>query len=65
MTDTSPTRRQSRFWLYGPVTLLAILAAAWSGFWFYAHGRVVGEPERSGMARERREIACDQALFAR
>lgn len=51
MTDTSPTRRQSRFWLYGPVTLLAILAAAWSGFWFYAHGRVVSELDKA-VARE-------------
>jgi hypothetical protein len=47
MTDTSLTRRQSRFWLYGPVALLAILAAAWSGFWFYAHGRVVAELDKA------------------
>lgn len=51
MTDTAPTPRRSRFWLYGPVTLLAILAAAWSGFWFYAHGRTVAEIDKA-LARE-------------
>ncbi|CAM5762776.1 DUF2125 domain-containing protein [Bosea minatitlanensis] len=51
MTDIPATRRQSRFWLYGPVTLLVLLAAAWSGFWFYAHGRVVAELDKA-LARE-------------
>ena len=51
MPDPSPTRRQSRFWLYGPVTLLAILAAAWSGFWFYTRGRVAAELDKA-VARE-------------
>lgn len=51
MTDIPLTRRRSRFWLYGPVTLLALLAAAWSVFWFYAHGRAVAEIDRA-VARE-------------
>lgn len=51
MTDTIPTRRQSRFWLYGPTLLLAILAAAWSVFWFYARGRAAAEID-AALARE-------------
>ncbi|MFJ5368203.1 DUF2125 domain-containing protein [Bosea sp. CER48] len=51
MTDTIPTRRQSRFWLYGPTLLLAILAAAWSVFWFYARGRAATEID-AALARE-------------
>lgn len=51
MTDTLPTRRQSRFWLYGPTLLLVILAAAWSAFWFYARGRVTAEID-TALARE-------------
>jgi hypothetical protein len=51
MTDSLPTRRHSRFWLYGPVMLLVVLAAAWSAFWFYAHGRAAGEID-AALARE-------------
>lgn len=51
MTDTLPTRRQSRFWLYGPTLLLVILAAAWSVFWFYARGRAAAEID-AALARE-------------
>lgn len=40
MTDPLPTRRRSRFWLYGPFMLLVVLAAAWSAFWFYARDRI-------------------------
>jgi hypothetical protein len=43
MTDPLPTRRRSRFWLYGPFMLLVVLAAAWSAFWFYARGRSATE----------------------
>jgi len=39
MTAPLPARRQSRFWLYGPVLMLFVLAAGWSAFWFYARGR--------------------------
>ncbi|SIR14409.1 DUF2125 domain-containing protein [Bosea sp. TND4EK4] len=51
MTDTLPTRRRSRFWLYAPFVLLVVLAAAWSGFWFHVHGRVVAEIDKA-LARE-------------
>ena len=40
MTDIAPARRNSRFWLYAPFVLLALLAFAWVGFWFYVRGRV-------------------------
>jgi hypothetical protein len=40
MTDIAPARRTSRFWLYAPFVLLAILAIAWSAFWFHVRGRV-------------------------
>ncbi|WP_306223039.1 DUF2125 domain-containing protein [Bosea beijingensis] len=51
MTDPLPTRRRSRFWLYGPFMLLAVLAAAWSAFWFYARGRIATEID-TALARE-------------
>lgn len=51
MTDTIPTRRQNRFWLYGPTLLLVILAAAWSVFWFYARGPAAAEID-AALARE-------------
>lgn len=51
MTDPLPTRRRSRFWLYGPFMLLVVLAAAWSAFWFYARGRVATEIDVA-LARE-------------
>lgn len=37
---------RSRFWLYLPFTLLAGLALAWCGVWYYAQGRVVAELDR-------------------
>lgn len=51
MTDTSLTRRRSRLGLYAPFILLILLAAGWSGFWFYVHGRTVAEIDRT-LARE-------------
>jgi hypothetical protein len=51
MTDPLPTRRRSRFWLYGPFMLLVILAAGWSAFWFYARGRIATEIDNA-LARE-------------
>lgn len=51
MTDPLPTRRRSRFWLYGPFMLLVVLAAAWSAFWFYARGRIATEIDVA-LARE-------------
>lgn len=41
MTDTTSGRRSSRFWLYAPFVLLALLAAGWTGFWFVVRGRVI------------------------
>ncbi len=35
----SATRRRSRFWLYAPLILVLLLAAGWTGFWFYAAHR--------------------------
>lgn len=51
MTDLPPTRRRSRFWLYAPFVLLALLAVGWSGFWFYARDRVA-EALDTAVARE-------------
>ncbi|WP_420100545.1 DUF2125 domain-containing protein [Bosea sp. (in: a-proteobacteria)] len=51
MTAPLPPRRRSRFWLYAPFALLALLAAAWSGFWVHVHGRVVAELDKA-LARE-------------
>ncbi len=51
MTDPLPTRRRSRFWLYGPFMLLVVLAAGWSAFWFYARGRIATEID-TALARE-------------
>ena len=51
MTDPLPTRRRSRFWLYGPFMLLVVFAAAWSAFWFYARGRIATEIDVA-LARE-------------
>lgn len=51
MTDPLPTRRRSRFWLYGPFMLLVVLAAAWSAFWFYARDRIATEIDIA-LARE-------------
>src|ERR1041384_6029723 len=38
MSEAIPAKR-SRFWLYGPLVLVLVLALAWSGVWFYAAGR--------------------------
>jgi hypothetical protein len=51
MTDISPTRRRSRFWLYAPYVLLALLALGWSGFWLVVRGRVA-EAVDTALARE-------------
>jgi len=51
MTAPLPTRRRSRFWLYGPFMLLVVLAAGWSAFWFYARGRIATEID-TALARE-------------
>lgn len=40
MTDIAPARRSSRFWLYAPFVLIALLAVAWAGFWVVMRGRV-------------------------
>lgn len=41
MTATTSGRRSSRFWLYAPFILLALLAAGWTGFWFVVRVRVI------------------------
>ncbi|MGL4975307.1 MAG: DUF2125 domain-containing protein [Bosea sp. (in: a-proteobacteria)] len=40
MTSTPAKPGQSRFWLYLPFALLALIALLWSGLWFYVKGRV-------------------------
>ena len=40
MTDTA-SGRSSRFWLYAPFVLIALVAAGWTGFWFVVRGRVI------------------------
>ncbi len=35
-----PTKKTSRWGLFGPVLVLAVLCAAWSGYWFYTAGRI-------------------------
>lgn len=52
MTASQPaSRRNSRFWLYGPFIVLLLLALGWSGLWFYGRGRVEAELA-AGIARE-------------
>lgn len=51
MTAPTPARRKSRFWLYAPFVLLVLIAAGWSGFWFYVQGRVTQTLD-SALARE-------------
>ena len=63
---TAPSaRRRSRVWLYVPFFLLAVAAAAWSGFWFMVQGRVTEAVDRA-LAREAqqgRDWACaDRAV---
>lgn len=36
----APPQRLSRFWLYTPFVLLALLALAWSAAWFLIRGRI-------------------------
>jgi len=35
-----PQKKASRWGLFGPVMLLALICAAWSGYWFYTAGRI-------------------------
>jgi len=35
-----PQKKASRWGLFGPVLLLAVICAAWCGYWFYAAGRI-------------------------
>lgn len=53
MSDITPVRRHSRFWLYAPFVLLALLAAGWSGIWGFARSKVDQELD-AGIAREAR-----------
>jgi hypothetical protein len=51
MPADTTARRNSRFWLYAPFVLLAILAAGWSGLWVMARGKVEQHLD-AGIARE-------------
>ncbi len=51
MTDIAPARRRSRFWLYAPFVLIALLAVGWAAFWFVVRGRVA-EAVDAALARE-------------
>ncbi|WP_332683224.1 DUF2125 domain-containing protein [Bosea sp. (in: a-proteobacteria)] len=51
MPAATTARRTSRFWLYAPFVLLALLAAGWSGLWVVARGKVEQHLE-AGIARE-------------
>lgn len=51
MTDTAPSRRRSRAWLYSPFIALALAAAAWTAFWFVVRGRVIDAVD-TALARE-------------
>lgn len=51
MTAPIPVRRRSRFWLYAPFVLLVLIAAGWSGFWFYVQGQVTQTLDNA-LARE-------------
>lgn len=58
---TAPSaRRRSRLWLYLPFILLAVAAAAWSGFWFMVRGRVVEAVDQalSREAQQGRDWSC-------
>ncbi len=35
-----PQKKTSRWGLFGPVLVLAVICAAWSGYWFYTAGRI-------------------------
>jgi hypothetical protein len=52
MPDALPDgSRRSRFWLFAPFVLLALVAVAWSVAWFVIRGRVVDQLD-AALARE-------------
>jgi hypothetical protein len=52
MSDALPDgSRRSRFWLFAPFVLLALVAVAWSVAWFVIRGRVVEQLD-AALARE-------------
>lgn len=51
MPAATTARRNSRFWLYAPFILLAVLAAGWSALWTMARGKVEQHLD-AGIARE-------------
>lgn len=53
MPAATVARRRSRFWLYAPYVLLALLAAGWSGVWIFARAKVDAGLD-AGIAREAR-----------
>ena len=38
--NAKPTKKANRWGLFGPILLLAVVCAAWSGYWFYTAGRI-------------------------
>jgi len=36
MTDSTTTTTRSRLWVFVPFAVIVVLAAAWTGFWFFA-----------------------------
>ncbi|WP_413989901.1 DUF2125 domain-containing protein [Labrys okinawensis] len=59
---TVPVPRRSSRRVFLPIILLAIVAIAWSGFWWYATSRVSTEMDRfiAKQAELGRQISCDQ-----
>ncbi len=53
MPAVTVARRRSRFWLYAPFIILALLAAGWSSLWALARAKVDQELD-AGIAREAR-----------
>lgn len=60
MQDKPVKRKASRFWLYGPTVLLALLAAGWSIGWFVLRGKAEAmiDTQLSREASRGRNWAC-------
>ncbi len=65
-TETFEVTRGSRFWLYAPVTLLALVAIAWSAAWFVIKGRTVERLDAwvAAEAKGGRQWACPNRTVA-
>ncbi len=58
--DTAPARRPRRWRIVLPLVVVALLAAAWAGFWYYAAGRAESAfaAWRTREAAAGREVSC-------